>query len=368
MDELNKETMSDLGHTSSNKLNSLSEALSHLESPRVRDLAWVIGSSDLVSLIKTQTLDLNWLSSYQRDLKLLPFDSWRALQHALPYLSQLNHDPGPLDSALQDYAQNHKRVRLGVYYEHLTYYWLEHILKASALRREIQLYSYAEGVKQTLGALDIVATLSADVLEILTRSKQTESLTIHFELASKFYLKVPQALAHQTPDQSIPSHYYKYVGPNERDCFGGKLHRLYNHQLPLSQGVEALAHFSTNDMVIDARCLWLKGRVFEHGSDWTAKTGVKALWLRQNEIPILYSDFNQDRPLLYAFLCTKPAWLAPPCSETMLHTEQIKSCDLLERAQHARGERGSTLWFLHSFNQQNSAWLMIVPDDWGTRT
>ena len=59
MDELNKETMSDLGHTSSNKLNSLSEALSHLKSPRVRDLAWVIGSFDLVSLIKTPTLDLN---------------------------------------------------------------------------------------------------------------------------------------------------------------------------------------------------------------------------------------------------------------------------------------------------------------------
>ena len=360
--------MSDPKQTCSKK-QSFYQALTQLSSPRVRDLAWVIGSADLLSALQTRNgQGADWESQYQQNLKLCSFDSSKALEFSKPHLLQLDEDPSHLDLALEHYARHHKRVRLGVYYEHLTYFWLEHILKAKPMFREIQLYRYDNGVKQTLGALDIVATLSSTVLQELSEHTQEQALTIHFELASKFYLKVKPEAAHPPLDQSIPYRYYQYVGPNERDCFGGKLHRLYNHQLPLSQRAEAIADFQAKEIEVDARCLWLKGRIFRHISEWQTHAEHKALWLRQSEIASLYSVFNQGEPVLHAYPCSKPAWLAPPTMESLMNTNPMSEDKLLQEAKIVRGERGSTLWYVLSADQEHQTWLMIVPDDWGNRT
>jgi hypothetical protein len=94
---------------------------------------------------------------------------------------------------------------------------------------------------------------------------------------------------------------------------------------------------------------------------------LTALWLRQHEIPLLFTLFNQGEFSIKAYLCNKPSWLAPPSGELMRQANAINAAELLEQAQGARGERGSTLWFMLSAQQEHCAWFMLVADDWGHR-
>ncbi len=351
----------------------LNELLTQIVSITVRDLAWVIASCDLMSRVERALDTQDWTQSFKHELNLVTLCPKKALEQARPHLLELDQTPDRLDQALSFYAKQHKRVRLGVYYEHLVYYWLEHILKAVTLHREIQLYRQVNGIKQTLGALDIVATLDVKMLAALgvnqsTQVQKMQSLSIHFELASKFYLQVPKTEAHQALDDSLPDTYYQYIGPNERDSFGGKLHRLFHHQLPLSQSKEALERFQLNDIKVDARCLFIKGRMFQHISEYSSLNyNLTALWLRHHEIPLLFTLFNEKEISIKAFLCNKPSWLAPPSCEVMCQANAINDEELLKQAQMAKGERGSTLWFMHSAQQDRCAWFMLVADDWGQR-
>ena len=351
-------------------LSDLDQVLLMLKDPLVRDLAWVIGQPHLIQLFARDDLDVECLVNVGKALDLIDLSSKKALEFALPYLLDLDQEPERLRQSLERSAQQHKRVRLGVYYEHLVYFWLAEILKVSPLVREKQIFGInANGVKITLGALDLVAGFTGELYEKLCDqvTPLASRLTVHMELASKFYLKVSTDQAHSPKGQLLTPRFYRFLGPNERDSLGGKTHRLYTHQLALSQRSETIEILATEGIKVDARCLWLKGRLFDHFSDMKQQHAQQSLWLRQSEIQQFFIYFEPDTQLLKVLLCEKPHWLAPPHNDRLRIAEKSTSEQLLESSQQAKGERGSTLWYVSTLDLSRRVWLMIVPNDWGRR-
>lgn len=391
----------------------LDRLLKELREPIVRDLAWVIASHHLCSQLNMLS-DVQAINKYsEHSLCLLSLSTQSALEHAKPFLIKLDENPEPLRIHLQRSASQFKRVRLGVYFEHLVLYWLDKIIETSNIQREIQIFDRPQGEKgrQTIGAIDLITELKSkhrDLLicaedevkdlshHLLVAKKITpsESLVVHWELASKFYLQVPSDEAHMSFGQ-LPSQLFEFVGPNERDSFGGKLHRLLTHQLPLSDRQEASAILASKGIQVNARALWLKGRLFIHAlnqreilpysqcqtkepqSDpWNGFNESQALWLRQAELPRLFDhlfqndadlESNEQSKKLKAILCEKPMWFAPPNDCQLREAPHLLADELLFIARSSRGERGATLWYIAHGLDSWRTWLMIVPDDWGQR-
>ncbi len=366
----------------------LQGVLQELTHPQVRDLAWVIGSPKLLDQLPLESLPASWAKDFESALCIVELSPREALKEAIPHLRSLELNPVPLLNSLERSAQVFTRVRLGVYYEHLVYYWLNHIIQVDELLRELQVYSDpakndSKG-RRTLGALDMIARLSKAQLNTLCRPHLTQSessSSLHLELASKFYLQVPSDESHE-PLDGMPQPLFTWIGPNERDSFGGKLHRLYTHQLSLSKTPEAISALRSRGYHINLRSLWLKGRLFFHLSALSSPDsleplknnsgrGLPALWCRQGELDQLFNLYQKLTSAsvseVRASLRPKPQWLAPPTLAELRATPTHTQALLKEGAMNSRGERGSTLWYVASADLSFRGWLMIVPDDWGRR-
>lgn len=347
----------------------LTEILQTLENPLVRDLAWVIGQPHLDELITDNHDVLNQLRRFEDSLHIIRLSSERSLKMALPTLRALEKNPECLSSSLKRSAHQHKRVRLGVYFEHLVYFWFEAILNASPLIRERQVFTLIGREKVTLGALDLVGGLRRDQLNTLCIHPQDTRSNgiIHLEMASKFYLKVPKDKAHPPITKCLPQQLFRYLGPNERDSFGRKLHRLYTHQLPLSQKQETIDLLKKEKIQITDRTRWMKGRLFDHILASNSDLKYQNIWLKKQEISSLYECYASSTKMIRAVLCEKPNWLAPPHLNRISSADLIDANSLLKRCELSRGEKGSTLWYIASSTLDHFAWVMIVPDDWGER-
>jgi hypothetical protein len=345
------------------------EVLHSLEHPLVRDLAWVIGQPHLDELIIDNSDVLYKLRLFETSLNIIRLSSERSLEMALPMLRELEKNPERLSLSLKRSADQHKRVRLGVYFEHLVYFWFEAILNASPLLREQQVFSFVGREKVTLGALDLVGRLREEQLNTLCVHPRTTRSNgmVHLEMASKFYLKVSKEKAHHSISECLPQELFRYLGPNERDSFGSKLHRLYTHQLPLSQKQETIDLLEKKEIRVTDRIRWMKGRLFDHILEANTALEYQSIWLRRQEIPLLYDCYASSNQLIRAILCEKPKWLAPPHLNRMKSAELIDANSLLKRCELSRGEKGSTLWYIASSTLDHFVWVMIVPDDWGER-
>lgn len=125
--------------------------------------------------------------------------------------------------------------RLGVYFEQL---W-HHLIRSNP---DLKLVSYNQQViinKHTLGEFD-------SVIKLLTMKQ-----TLHCELAVKFYLQIGSGNTMSD-----------WVGPNLRDRFDRKFHRLMSHQLALSNKTEIQRWLAENELTIDEVGLLTRGRLF----------------------------------------------------------------------------------------------------------
>ncbi|EMI45138.1 DUF1853 family protein [Rhodopirellula sp. SWK7] len=116
--------------------------------------------------------------------------------------------------------------KVGHYFERLLLYWLKHIRRVDIVAHNLQIHSG----ERTLGEIDF-----------LYRDEQSQ--LVHLEAAVKFYL--------YQPDHAVLGSHF--IGPNVRDTFERKMHRLFLHQLPLS--VEHIPD-------VDSREAFVKGRIF----------------------------------------------------------------------------------------------------------
>ena len=152
---------------SQREISCLLNAFTH---PLVRDLAWVIGNSDLLSSTSSFPIatipdsalrasnesasrasndSASRASNDSPTPSLFTEKSWpHELYLAWSHLQQLDQNPHPLISFLIQ----HKDIRLGAYFEKLIHYWIQAIKQHQNLITELQIHDQ----KKTLGAFDIL--------------------------------------------------------------------------------------------------------------------------------------------------------------------------------------------------------------------
>lgn len=161
--------------------------------PAVRDLAWVIGS---VPLLRNGEEKIS--------------EQWCRLAYLdrIPWLRELDHDPGELEQWL---AQ-HQSHLLGVYFEALIEFWLRHWRRMEFIASRLQL----RRGEQAIGEFDFLFhdRFSGD--------------TYHWETAVKFFLCYQHGEGAE-----------QWLGPNPRDTLPDKLSKVFNHQLRIATYPEA---------------------------------------------------------------------------------------------------------------------------------
>jgi len=174
----------------------ISVAMSANQEQLLRDLLWTVNSPSLI--------DSKWAPT------------------------RITADQIDADHLVAFFSERPSR-KVGYYFERLLHYWLKHVRRADIVAHNLQIHSG----QRTLGEIDF-----------LYRDEQSQ--LVHLEAAVKFYL--------YQPDHAVLGSHF--IGPNVRDTFERKMHRLFSHQLPLSvEHVPDVVH----------REAFVKGRIFyEH--------------------------------------------------------------------------------------------------------
>jgi hypothetical protein len=240
-----------------------------LAEPAVRDLAWTIGSPTLTDPVNGpfsgRAVDDGFCAA--------------ELAHAEPWLTDLDNDPAPLHTFLEQ----HHSHRLGHYFENLIAFWLQHA-DATDLHTRLQV---REG-GQALGEFDFVF-----------RHPRWGNW-LHWEAAVKFYL---QATADARWDA--------FVGPNPTDRLSDKLHKLFDRQLHLADTAAGRAALGVSSAAPTARA-FVKGYLFfPAGASPMQIPGlsrhcIQGWWVRHGETPVPAHDPRSRWKVL-----PRLAWLAP---------------------------------------------------------
>jgi len=247
----------------------------HLRRARVRALAWLLDSPDLLDAGAP-----HWQGRIASTGPVTP--------EVARWLADLDHDPAPLDAALGPRVY----TRLGLYAEKLMafYYQQQGRLVAHGLQ-------VRANRNDTVGEFDFLLDAGPDAVE-------------HIEFATKFYLL--QGEAGQAFDA--------LVGPNLADSLGAKMRKIFGRQLEL--GAHPAAQALLPRPVTAARAL-VKGWLFYPAGSWPAMSGITAghcrgFWCALGELDSLGAD---------AFLVLpKLQWLAPfraGHAESMLNRAQL---------------------------------------------
>ena len=165
----------------------------HLTHPRVRALAWLLDSPDLLDPASP-----HWGGRIASLDPLTPA--------VTAWLGALQDDPSPLDAALGSRFYS----RLGLYAEKLlAFYFEQHgVLQAHGLQVQVNR-------NDTVGEFDFLLRDGADGEALL-----------HWEFATKFYL------LEGAPDAGVFNH---LIGPNLADTLGLKMRKILDKQLALSR-------------------------------------------------------------------------------------------------------------------------------------
>ncbi|MBD8531109.1 MULTISPECIES: DUF1853 family protein [unclassified Massilia] len=232
----------------------------HLRRARVRALAWLLDSPDLLDAAAP-----HWQGRIASTGSVTP--------EVARWLAGLDHDPAPLDAALGARVY----TRLGLYAEKLMAFYFQQQGRLVAHGLQIR-----ANRNDTVGEFDFLLDAGPDALE-------------HIEFATKFYLL--QGEAGQEFDA--------LVGPNLADSLGAKMRKIFGRQLEL--GAHPAAQPLLPRPVTAARAL-VKGWLFYPSGSWPAMSGITAghcrgFWCALGELGTLGADAFMVLPKLQ--------WLAP---------------------------------------------------------
>ncbi len=203
-----------------NPFPDLSDLPRQLRQPQVRDLAWVI-------LAPPMLRETPWPQRHP-----LAASNWVAHPAQLQqWLLGLDRD----SSALQQWLAQAATRRLGLYYERLWQFALQHAPGVTLLAANLPIRTGGH----TLGELDILL--------------QDDEGAHHLELAIKLYLGPPGG------DGKDPAH---WLGPGCHDRLDRKLAHLAQHQLPISAREESREVLAALDITQFSAQLWLAGYLF----------------------------------------------------------------------------------------------------------
>ncbi|MFK8329474.1 DUF1853 family protein [Pseudomonas sp. BJa5] len=266
-----------------NPFPGLTDLPRQLRQPPVRDLAWVILAPPMLH----QT---PWPQRHPLAASDWVADPGRLRQ----WLLALDRDSSPL----LDWLAQATTRRLGLYYERLWQFTLQHAPGVTLLAANLPIRSAGH----TLGELDILLR-DADGVH-------------HQELAIKLYLGPPGG------DGQDPAH---WLGPGCHDRLDRKLAHLRDHQLPISARAESREALAALEIEQFSAQLWLAGYLFypwpghadsPHGAH---PQHLRGQWLHRCHWPafVEQSLAGDWQPL------PRQAWLAPArCSEEECWTSE----------------------------------------------
>ena len=250
----------------------------HLRRARVRALAWLLDSPDLLDAAAP-----HWQGRIATTGPVTP-----EVEH---WLRELDFDPTRLDAALGPRVY----TRLGLYAEKLMAFYFQEQGRLVAHGLQIR-----ANRNDTVGEFDFLLENGPDALE-------------HIEFATKFYLL--QGEAGQEFDA--------LVGPNLADSLGAKMRKIFGRQLEL--GTHPAAQPLLPRPVTSARAL-VKGWLFYPAGSWPAMSGITAghcrgFWCALDELDALGADAFLILPKLQwlaPFRAQQAAWLL---NRAQLHAE-----------------------------------------------
>lgn len=297
--------------------------------PAVRDLAWSLLSPSLLG-----SLPQNHSRTRQYSL------NQEALTPELGrWLQQVDNNPENLQRKLDSLHS----TRLGIYFESLWQFYLEH--QHQLITHNLQINE----VGRTLGEIDFLYRRSITLNKTLSSPPNKESL-IHAEAAVKFYLGCPDT---QTSLSSNELNWHAWIGPNAKDRLSIKMRHMLEHQLALSEQDAARAPINNalldgetaNDLQPEAI---LRGRFFypfdrHMPAPSLANTNhLRGYWCYQHQLSgFIHSQTNAIQ--------TQTQWLVLERHQWFTDVETDKSAQLLNDDELVR-----------FFQQENNAFPRII--------
>nr|WP_314480474.1 DUF1853 family protein [uncultured Pseudomonas sp.] len=291
-----------------------------LQRPAVRDLAWTLLSPPLLANARCP----------QRHP--LAGSLWAEHPHALQaWLCALDADDAPLQNWLKGLGSR----RLGLYYERLWQFALQHAPGIELLAANLAIRE--DG--RTLGELDVVL--------------RDRDGVHHLELAIKLYLG-PE---HNGADAG------GWLGPGCHDRLHAKLEHMRHHQLPMSSSTQGRAALQRLDLTPGHAHMWMGGYLFYPSSTSAqAPQGAHPLhlrgrWLHRKDWISVPGAHWQPLP--------RSAWLAPA---------RCEACDAWSATQfaawlHLLAPDAPAQLLVNVQPQHDSSWqeverVFLVADRW----
>ena len=302
--------------------------------PVVRDLAWAIHSPPLLD---TQNSDCQTITHEQ------------CIEFAADFRDTLTAlDKAP--EALVKFVAP-ENARLGVYFERLIAFWLSHQTRYSLISHNLKI----EVEKRTLGEFDFII------------KDNLENKTIHGETAVKFYLG--------TKNYDRANLWY---GPGIKDRLDLKVNHLLEKQIRLSLHPQAKEFLQHQNINIDARALFVKGRLFYPAQarkpaalspKILSANHLRSRWYQQNSLTELKSCSQLGVPVWQLWqhprfhICEKDEWLTLNDLETTpsYNFEELKT----RLKQHLKAQPVVVVIVL---NKREHSRFFVVPNNWQSNT
>ncbi|ARN75947.1 DUF1853 family protein [Oceanicoccus sagamiensis] len=247
------------------------------ETPCVRDLAWSCFGENLIN-----------------DFALLDSNTSVQCCHIsltetrVQWLQQLDNTPAPL----LDHLNKLHSTRIGIYFEALWQFFIEHDPKLELIAHNLQVNQD----KKTYGEFDLIY------------KDNDNGQHYHLELAIKFYLNNSLAANHN----NFSTDFYYWLGPNAIDRLDLKTDHLLTHQTQLGFSEAGKAALSTLGIDQVTPEIALKGRLF-YPQNHTAEASPEVLSPAHNFSQWIYLSALQDITDLaeYWIILKRSEWISP---------------------------------------------------------
>ena len=256
------------------------------------------------------------------------------------WLEALDDSPG----ALQAYLAARRSRRVGLYFEHLWHFFLEHDPAVELVAHNLPVRDSG----RTLGEFDVIYRC---------HERQRH---VHLELAVKYFLSWRSGTRAEAASQ-----WHEWLGPNARDRLDLKLRQLFQRQIQLGLNPAArlqLDRLGIGDM---AREIVIKGCLFQSLDDsLPPPTGFNdrlnlGKWLHLAALPAFIGELKSDRFVLPP----KLRWLSP--LQGLAGDEFFDRSSLAERLQSLadRTARARLVVGVDAEGVETHRFF-VTPDDW----